>query len=161
MTVRPFSRKNRLLNVHACVADFSSLCDNSELYLFYCGQVYFNLMESRITLPRSRFGYPIWTLIDVDFQDREPPYAITGRKHVWPIQTSSPNPARWKHWSERNEAAILGMPLWSMEELVKGYVFNLFPLPVTCRSIGVRHRLTLAFATVYVIDPDMIPSDAD
>ena len=56
---------------------------------------------------------------------------------------------------------MLGMPLWTMEELVKGYVFNLFPLPAKCRSIGVRHRLTFTFATVYVINPDMTTSEAD
>ena len=123
----------RLLSAHQVVL----LCDNSELYLFFRRKVYNQSAESRIVLPQSR--YPIWALIDVDYQDREPPYALTGSASVWPIQTSPPNPVRWKNWAKQTGAAILGMPLWTMEELIEGYVFSWFPLPVTCRSVGVRH----------------------
>ena len=145
----------RLISAHQVVL----LCGNAKIHLFYRGQVYYQPAESDFTLPRSLYDHPIWSLIDVDFKDREPPESITGIRSVWPIQTSSPNPVRWKYWSKQAEAAILGMPLWTMEELVKGYVFNLFPLPVTCRSIG--RRLTLAFTTVYVIDAGTTPFEAN
>ena len=112
----------RLISAHQVVL----LCDNSELHLFYRGQVYYQSTESYITLPQS--PYPIWSLIDVDFQDRGPPCDITGNLDVWPIQTSSPKPVRWQCWSKQIDAAILGMPLWTMEELIEGYVFSLFPL---------------------------------
>ena len=112
----------RLLSAHQVVL----LCDNYKLFLFFRRQVYYQSTGSYITLPQS--PYPIWSLIDVDFQDQGPPYDITGDRYVWPIQTSSPNPVRWHCWTKQIGAAILGMPLWTMEELIEGYVFSLFPL---------------------------------
>jgi hypothetical protein len=114
------------------------LCDTSNTYLFYHQRVHTRPTASGFEdLPRLQETpyYPIWALIDVDFQDYGPP--ITGSSNIWPIQTSSPDPARWKLWQKQNEAALLGMPLWSMEELMKGCVFTLFSLS----DIGPGHVL--------------------
>lgn len=102
------------------------LCDNSEAYLFFAGQVYYNSMNNNPfrSLPKRENTYcPILTLIDVDYADRGPP--LTGSSTVWPIQASSPNPIRWKSWAKQNKAAELGMPLWSIEELAAGYVSDI------------------------------------
>jgi len=106
------------------------LCDNNKVYLFYCGQVYFRPTETGFEdLPvRIRASYyPLWTLIDVNYENHGPP--INAGSNIWPIQTSSPNPSRWKSWRKQNGAALLGMPLWNTEELMEGHVFNLFSLP--------------------------------
>ena len=100
------------------------LCDNSDVHLFYRGQVYYRSGESGFkNLPKRQPAsyYPIWTLIDVQ-EIQEPP--VWGSFNIWPIQASSPNPLRWDRWSRRNGAAVLGMPLWDMEELMEGYVFG-------------------------------------
>ena len=100
------------------------LCDNLDVYLFYCGQVYHRSGESSfmdLPTPEDLPGHFIWALIDVDYQDRGPP--CVGSRNIWPIQTSSPNPVRWKHWSKQAQAAMLGMDLWSVEELMEGYDF--------------------------------------
>ena len=104
------------------------LCDNPDVYLFYCGQVYYRSGESGFKdLPQHQGTsyYPIWTLVDV-FQ----PPPITSNLNIWPIQTTSLNPILWDRWSKQLGAAMLGMPLWDVEELIEGYVFSLFPFPV-------------------------------
>ena len=104
------------------------LCDNSDTHLFYRGSVYFRPTEPHgfQNIPTHNKGYyPVWTLIDFDSQDREPP--LTSSTGVWPVQASSPNSIRFKSWRRQNGATLLGMPVWSMEDLVEGYVFS--PLP--------------------------------
>ena len=115
------------------------LCDNNRCYLFYAGTVYSRPAEfGFVALPTHKESedFPVWALIDLDFQERGPQ---VGSANVWAIQTSSPNPIRWKSWRKQHRAALLGMPLWSMEELMKGYAFCLFSLAVVsfvadCRS---------------------------
>jgi len=68
----------------------------------------------------------IWALIDADHKDRGP--HIASNPYTWPVQTTSPIPAQWKSWSKQNRAPLLEIPLWDMEELMEGYVFNLFSL---------------------------------
>ena len=98
------------------------LCDSDTILLFFRGRVYsrettsgFNFLP---TLPINVY-YPIWALVDVR-QLQEPP--IAEKSNIWPVQTSPPHPARWKEWSKQNDAVLLGMPLWNMEELLEGYV---------------------------------------
>ena len=105
------------------------LCDSKYVYLFYCGQVYSRVIAFGFNdLPeRRKVGYcPIWALVDVDYGDQGPP--IENDSNIWPIQASSPNPIRWKAWQKQNEASLLGMPLWSKEDLMGGCVFGLFSL---------------------------------
>ena len=90
-----------------------TLCDNSVILLFYRGQVYARSVESGFEDLPTRLGTsysPVWALIAMDYEDRGPP--ITGHSNIWPIQTPSPNPIRWKSWSKQNRAALLGMPQW-------------------------------------------------
>ena len=69
---------------------------------------------------------PVWVLTDVNFEDHGPPLSSTS--NVWPTQTTSPNPSRWKSWAKQYGASLLGMPPWNEEELVEGYVFSFFSL---------------------------------
>ena len=102
------------------------LCDNSEIYLFYQGKVYFRPETSGFEgLPehqQTRYC-PIWALIDVDYKGRES--SITRRVNIWPIQASPSNPILWKAWLKQQEGALLGLPPWNMEDLMEGYVFSL------------------------------------
>jgi len=110
-----------------------------KIYLFYRGKVYFQLATSPfLGLPKRKLmGYcPIWALIDVDMKSEEPPMPYDSV--IWPIHATSPKPDRWKAWSKQARAALLGMPLWSAEELVQGYVFNLFPLSAIDPGYAIR-----------------------
>lgn len=102
------------------------LYDNSKVYLFYCGKVYTRPKGtgfSGIPLLHKRLKfYPIWTLIDVDFEGQGPP--ITRSSNIWPIQASPPNHLLWS-WRSERWAGVLGMPRWNTEELIEGYVFPL------------------------------------
>ena len=138
----------RLLSAHQVVL----LCDNAIIYLFFRRKVYYQSAESYIVLPQSR--HPIWTLIDVDYQDREPPNTITDSRSIWPIQTS---PVRWKNWRKQTKAAMLGMPLWTMEELVKGYV------PSSCHMSFDRGSslIDLRLCHSLCIDPGTTPFEVN
>ena len=98
------------------------LCDDSVTHLFYRGNVYIRPTEPHgfMNLPTHAPYNPIWALIDVGYEDRGPP--LTGSTSVWPIQASSPNPVRFKLWSKQNGAAFLGLPPWSLKNLVEAYV---------------------------------------
>lgn len=110
------------------------LCTTSETYLFFDGKVHFRQTSSGFGgLPTHQKAsyFPIWALVDVDFKDRGPPFMSS--TNVWPMQVSSPNPIRWKDWRKQFEGALLGMPVWSVEELLAGYVFYFPFLPwVSC-----------------------------
>jgi len=112
------------------------LCDNNDIWLFYRGKVYFRPVDSGFRfLPHKGPYRPIWALIDVDYTDRGPPFQRSS--DVWPIQASSPNPARWKSWRKQNQAALWGMPLWEVEDLLQGYASSLSTL--TTIDTGRRH----------------------
>lgn len=94
-------------------------CGSSKIYLFYRGRAYCRPTESGFdNLPIHTKRHPIWALINMDYKDHGPP--ITEEPNIWPIQAASTNPVRWKSWSRQNEAALLGMPRWTEEELTKG-----------------------------------------
>ena len=112
------------------------LCDSSEAHLFYRGEVYFRPAKAGFKgLPRKDEGYyPVWTLIDVDYRNEGPDIPTDSR--IWPIQTTSPNLNRWKGWSKQNGATLLGMPMWNVEELMKGYAFSLFSLLLSASAMS-------------------------
>ena len=118
----------QLLSAHQVVLYYSL----ERTILFYRGEVYTRSAQSGFRdLPyHPGISYcPVWTFIDMDYSNTPPPMARESR--IWPIQASSPRPSRWESWRKQTGAALLGMPLWNMEELVKGYAFALFPLFAT------------------------------
>ena len=108
----------RLLSLRQVVL----LCDNVVVYLFYKGKVYTRPADIGTgNLPRKGSQYsPVWGLIDVDFQADGPSPSITSNANIWPIQTSAPNLYQWHSWRKQTRAALLGMPLWNEEELMRG-----------------------------------------
>ena len=117
----------QLISAHQVVL----LSNTRNDYLFYRGQVYSRSAGSGYeNLPKNQLTRysPIWALINMDYKNLGPP--IEGMLNIWPIQASPPNPALWKEWKKQNRAALFGMPLWSMKELMEGYVFSLFSLSV-------------------------------
>ena len=122
------------------------LYDPPKIYLFYRGRVYSRLaMYGFAELPgRRRMVYcPMWALIDTDMKNEEPP--IPSSPVIWPVQAISPRPALWKPWSNQTEACLSGMPLWDMEELMKGYVFSLLSLS----AIDPGHGLSLTVLRLF------------
>jgi len=110
------------------------LCNTPFAFLFYRGKVYRRSAEFGFwDLPENpnRRYCPILALIDMGYKDKGP--HLERGVGVWPIQASS-NPAQWKHWVKQNKAATLGMPLWSTEELMRGYVSSLFPPSLAAMS---------------------------
>ena len=105
------------------------LCDNGSNYLFYAGTVYSRPADDggfkNLPTNQNVRYFPVWALIDVDYENKGP---SVGSRNVWPIQTCPPYPSRWKAWCKQNGAAVLGMPLWTSQELVKWYAFSLLPL---------------------------------
>ena len=115
----------RLISAHQVVL----VCGSTIAFLFYCGEVYSRSTSSGLEgLPKHRHeGYhPVWGLVDVDYQTGGPP--ISEMSNIWPIQASSPKSDRWKAWSKQSGASMIGMPRWSTKDLIRGFVFSLFPL---------------------------------
>jgi len=111
------------------------LCDNDRTYLFYRGRVYNRRTEvGFIDLPvhRAAPNRSVWAPIDVNYLDGGPP--IRSDPIAWPIQASSPIPIRWRSWHKQFNAALWGMPLWNLEELIEGCAFCSF-YPSIAKSI--------------------------
>ena len=101
---------------------------------------------------REKRYCPVWALIDMDYRSEQPP--ISGTSNIVPIQASPQGSVLWKSWKKQYRAALFGMPLWSMEELIEGYVYDLFSLYAIDPSHVVQWRFVadclLPFAVVYV-----------
>lgn len=98
------------------------------VYLFYHDGVYM-LPEARgsvsdiLPVPKTSPGAFIWSLFDISVE-AEPPSILVDWP-CFPIQTASPNPSRFKVWSEARHTLQTGLPLWTKEELAEGCVFTL------------------------------------
>ena len=99
-------------------------CNDSFIHLFYRGKVYSRQAKSGGFRDLPQFhrltGWPIWALIDVT---KYPP-PLERNLDVWPIQASPPDLIRFYSWSHWYDAAKLGMPKWTEEELTMGYVLS-------------------------------------
>ena len=86
--------------------------------VFHQGHVYKTQVEREF--PR---GQEPWCLIDCDHRNNIPPeYIIDSQSVVYPVQASSPNPTRYKSWIKERSAEILGMQLWSEDDIFEGCV---------------------------------------
>ena len=74
----------------------------------------------------------MWALIGEKFVNDGP--AILPRYNVWPVQAVPPLPNQYESWRRKTGAALLGMPLWNMRELMAGYVFSLLVLATPIRA---------------------------
>jgi len=117
------------------------LYQSGHLILFYSGQAYIRPTREGfdyVPLPRGENKHPVWALINCDSGTCEP--TLYASDQVWPIQASTPDPIRWRTWSKRLNAARWGLPLWTIDELVFGYVFRGF-LSRKCLSLSVPRLL--------------------
>ena len=110
--------------IRLLLADQVVLLVNPDMsFLFFDGHVYSHPTQNAFrTLPRHRKirFCPVWALIDMDSEESGPP--INDDSLIWPIQASSPKPVRWRAWVKQAMAGRFGMPLWTIEELIGGYV---------------------------------------
>ena len=113
------------------------LRNNSYAHLFYRGKVYRHPIDVGVfeNLPTHKsIPYcPILALIDVDYENRGPP--VTNSSNIWPIQTFSPNSIPRRACATQNKAAVLGMPLWGVDELKEGYVYFPFLAWIPAMSV--------------------------
>ena len=129
------------------------LYTNSTVRLFYDGQVYSQSKFENLPQNQHTEYFPIWTLIDADFLKQEHPL---GRgQNVWPIQASCSNPDRFDAWHKQFGAAVFGMDVWDMPELMAGYVFSLFSF------LPSRSSLTVLRFLVYIFSPNLMTFRAD
>jgi len=143
----------RLVSAHQVVVYYTS----GRSVLFYRGEVYTRSALSGfedLPMIQGILYCPVWTLIDMDFGNGAPP--IVEDSNIWPIQASLLNPIRWNQWRERDGAALLGMPLWSMEELIMGYAFALFPLLSTDPGHPLQWRFVADCPPLQLPYPDQL-----
>ena len=125
------------------------LCSDKKVRLFYRGKVYSRPVSHNFEdLPsRQKTRYcRIWTLIDADEESGE--LFIPRDANIWPLLACSPKSSRWTSWFKQYGASLLGMPLWTVEELLAGYVFDLFFLSAIDSGYVVRQRFAADFPAV-------------
>ncbi|KAK7683592.1 hypothetical protein QCA50_013430 [Cerrena zonata] len=95
------------------------------MYLFRHGHVYRALPNLGGTLSDfvESSQDTIWCLIGSDLQIIPPPAHLVsqGVSKIFPIQASPPDYRRYKEWIDRRGGIVLGMPLWTEEELMAGF----------------------------------------
>ena len=91
--------------------------------LFYHGRVY--TAKDDAQFPQNP---QTWCLIDHNSQLKAdiPAFIVTNDREAYPVQASSPSPTNYKAWIKQFCATVLGMPLWSKDDIVKAYVSLLF-----------------------------------
>lgn len=105
--------------------------DGEKLFLFYHDKVYTpepTSVLSSLQLPRSKPSSSdvfVWSLFDIN--QRSEPRQLLFNECCFPVQTASPDPIRYKGWVKTRSALVIGLPLWTYDELLQGYV-----LPISC-----------------------------
>ena len=114
--------------------------DGKIVYLFYYLGVYEVTIAALASLdvdeslpnPISPSNVFIWSLFDIHEQKEPDLFLVT--LPCLPVQVASPNPIRYHTWKKEMVPLFIGLPLWTRDELAKGYV-----LPIThffpCLSI--------------------------
>ena len=91
--------------------------------LFYHNKVYIasrnDVSGRNIPRPKSRKFF-MWSLLDM--RNFEEPRAYMVDSPCFPVQTASPNPIRYRNFLKNNMPILTGLPLWTREELARGYV---------------------------------------
>ena len=103
--------------------------DGERVFLFYDKEVYAVSMETlaggdvSLPNPESSSNVFIWSLFDI----REPkePKSFLVTRPCFPVQTALPNPDRYQTWEKERMPLLTGLPLWTHDELVQGYVLQI------------------------------------
>ena len=77
------------------------------------------MRHSNLPKPKSSKVF-MWSLIDFKHVGEPLPYMISCPR--FPVLTTSPNPLRYNIYVKVDRPMFTGLPLWTREELVRGYV---------------------------------------
>lgn len=96
-----------------------------ELYLFYHDGVHTiptaSLKDSDLPIPSTSLSDVfIWSLFDIS--ERNEPNTLLVLPPCVPVQTTSPDPCRYKTWDKQRSPLFTALPLWTRDELTQGYV---------------------------------------
>ncbi len=104
--------------------------DGNNLYLFYHGKVYTTTMALlyttqrayRLPQPKSQTSLKVfmWSLFDIH-KKQEPDWVLITHPCL-PVQAAPPDSIRFKIWRKEFQPMRVGLPLWTRDELAKGYV---------------------------------------
>ena len=97
--------------------EFVAFYDGGTTGLFHQDHVY--KAQVGAEFPQNQMT---WCLIDCDYRNDIPVYIVHSQSAVYPVQASSPNPTRYKSWIKQRSAEILGMQLWSEDDIFEGCV---------------------------------------
>ena len=95
-----------------------------ELIAFYDGETTRLFHQNHVYKAQVGAEFPqnqmTWCLIDCDYRNDIPVYIVHSQSAVYPVQASSPNLTRYKSWIKQWSAEILGMQLWSEDDIFEG-----------------------------------------
>jgi hypothetical protein len=111
-----------------------------ELYLFYHDGVHTiptaSLKDSDLPIPSTLSSDVfIWSLFDIP--ERNEPNTLLVLPPCVPVQTTSPDPCRYKTWDKQRSPLFTALPLWTRNELAQGYV-----LPISSFSPQSQNTLS-------------------
>jgi hypothetical protein len=97
-----------------------------DLYLFYHDGVHTiptaSLKDASLPRPSTLLSDVfIWSLFDIP--ERNEPNTLLVFPPCVPVQTTSPDPCRYKTWDKQRSPLFTALPLWTRDELARGYVF--------------------------------------
>jgi hypothetical protein len=72
--------------------------------------------------PISPSNVFIWSLFDI--REKIEPESFLVTLPCFPVQTASPDPRRYQTWDKERIPLFTGLPLWTRDELVYGYVLR-------------------------------------
>jgi len=105
--------------------------NGEDLYLFYHGKVYTTVSASlyttqteyRLPQPKSQTSEVfIWSLFHIT--KKEEPSRVLITHPCLPVQAASPDSTRFKVWYKQFQPMLVGLPLWTRDELAKGFPYQ-------------------------------------
>ena len=103
---------------------FICLVTRGESVAFYDGGTTRLFHQDHVYKAQVGAEFPLnqmtWCLIDCDYRNDIPVYIVHSQSAVYPVQASSPNTTQYKSWIKQQSVAILGMQLWSEDDIFKG-----------------------------------------
>ncbi|KAI9568898.1 hypothetical protein HD554DRAFT_2190998 [Boletus coccyginus] len=88
--------------------------DGCKFYALFKDNVEFHQLDNPVLLLRCPF---VWALCDSNQSVTHPSSIFLGKRNIRVIQTTSPNPSRWKEWSKQAGAWPYVMDIFSNEEM--------------------------------------------
>ncbi|KIM35042.1 hypothetical protein M413DRAFT_449923 [Hebeloma cylindrosporum] len=102
--------------------------DAQQLFLFYHDGVHTmrtKSLDDEYMLPECKIPSSevfIWSLFDIP--ERKEPEWLLARPPCLPVQVAPLDPCRYKIWFKERLPLLLGLPLWTREELIQGLPYQ-------------------------------------